>query len=81
MGLNWRRGVIIVFLLLAWVLFIITGELFFFMDEKTTTFVRDDSLSVDMPIDSDVFRVPPGYNAPQQVITNKRVFFHGRLKI
>ncbi|KAG5018255.1 hypothetical protein JHK87_014110 [Glycine soja] len=36
------------------------------MDEKTTTFVRDDSLSVDMPIDSDVFRVPPGYNAPQQ---------------
>lgn len=23
----------------------------------------------DMPLDSDVFRVPPGYNAPQQVLS------------
>ncbi|KAG8632386.1 purple acid phosphatase 2 [Manihot esculenta] len=34
---------------------------------RTSTFVRNDDLSLDMPLDSDVFRVPPGYNAPQQV--------------
>ncbi|GKV46971.1 hypothetical protein SLEP1_g53926 [Rubroshorea leprosula] len=34
---------------------------------RTSSFVRNDDLSLDMPIDSDVFRVPPGYNAPQQV--------------
>ena len=33
----------------------------------TSSYVRNDDLSLDMPIDSDVFRVPPGYNAPQQV--------------
>lgn len=33
----------------------------------TSTYVRNDDLSLDMPLDSDVFRVPPGYNAPQQV--------------
>lgn len=32
-----------------------------------SSFVRSSSLSPDMPLDSDVFRVPPGYNAPQQV--------------
>ncbi|KDP38574.1 hypothetical protein JCGZ_04499 [Jatropha curcas] len=34
---------------------------------RTSSFVRTDNLSLDMPLDSDVFRVPPGYNAPQQV--------------
>ncbi|KAG9456806.1 hypothetical protein H6P81_001314 [Aristolochia fimbriata] len=33
----------------------------------TSSFVRKTGMSVDMPLDSDVFRVPPGYNAPQQV--------------
>ncbi|KAG7971798.1 hypothetical protein I3843_07G152800 [Carya illinoinensis] len=33
----------------------------------TSAYVRNADLSLDMPIDSDVFRVPPGYNAPQQV--------------
>ncbi|KAJ6412090.1 hypothetical protein OIU84_005200 [Salix udensis] len=33
----------------------------------TSSYVRNDDLSLDMPLDSDVFRVPPGYNAPQQV--------------
>lgn len=33
----------------------------------TSTFVRKVEKTVDMPLDSDVFRVPPGYNAPQQV--------------
>ncbi|RRT77993.1 hypothetical protein B296_00000300 [Ensete ventricosum] len=32
----------------------------------TSSFVRKPAKAVDMPIDSDVFRVPPGYNAPQQ---------------
>ncbi|XP_057788451.1 purple acid phosphatase 2-like [Salvia miltiorrhiza] len=33
----------------------------------TSRFVRKLEESVDMPLTSDVFRVPPGYNAPQQV--------------
>ncbi|KAJ4962856.1 hypothetical protein NE237_022795 [Protea cynaroides] len=33
----------------------------------TSSFVRNIEKSVDMPLDSDVFRVPTGYNAPQQV--------------
>lgn len=35
---------------------------------KTSTFVRKVEKTIDMPLDSDVFRVPPGYNAPQQVL-------------
>ena len=34
---------------------------------KTSSFVRKVEKAVDMPLDSDVFKVPPGYNAPQQV--------------
>ncbi|XP_073151308.1 purple acid phosphatase 2-like [Henckelia pumila] len=34
---------------------------------STSGFVRKLEKTVDMPLDSDVFRVPPGYNAPQQV--------------
>ncbi|KAA8536065.1 hypothetical protein F0562_028543 [Nyssa sinensis] len=33
----------------------------------TSAFVRRVEQSVDMPLDSDAFLVPPGYNAPQQV--------------
>ncbi|KAK1362339.1 Purple acid phosphatase [Heracleum sosnowskyi] len=33
----------------------------------TSSYVRDKSLSLDMPLHSDVFTVPAGYNAPQQV--------------
>ncbi|PSS29463.1 Purple acid phosphatase [Actinidia chinensis var. chinensis] len=33
----------------------------------TSSFTRKVEKSVDMPLDSDAFRVPPGYNAPQQV--------------
>ncbi|RRT35320.1 hypothetical protein B296_00042158 [Ensete ventricosum] len=33
----------------------------------TSGFVRKVEKTIDMPLDSDVFRVPPGYNAPQQV--------------
>ncbi|KAH6820319.1 purple acid phosphatase 10 [Perilla frutescens var. hirtella] len=35
----------------------------------TSRFVRKLEESVDMPLHSDVFRVPPGYNAPQQYNT------------
>ncbi|KAK4258586.1 hypothetical protein QN277_005021 [Acacia crassicarpa] len=34
---------------------------------KTSAFVRKDEKATDMPLDSDVFKVPSGYNAPQQV--------------
>ncbi|KAK2446448.1 purple acid phosphatase [Trifolium repens] len=42
-------------------------EMRFCMGGNTSTFLRNDYLSLDMPLDSDVFRVPLGYNAPQQV--------------
>lgn len=34
---------------------------------KTSTFVRKTEKTIDMPLDSDVFRLPPGHNAPEQV--------------
>lgn len=34
----------------------------------TSSYVRNKEKSGDMPFDSDVFKVPQGYNAPQQVI-------------
>jgi hypothetical protein len=33
----------------------------------TSEYRRKLEATVDMPLDADVFRVPPGYNAPQQV--------------
>lgn len=33
----------------------------------TSSFVRLEEKAIDIPLDADVFRVPPGYNAPQQV--------------
>ncbi|KAL3539008.1 hypothetical protein ACH5RR_002374 [Cinchona calisaya] len=33
----------------------------------TSSFVRLDEKAKDMPFEADVFRLPPGYNAPQQV--------------
>uniref|UniRef100_A0A7C9A4L0 Purple acid phosphatase n=1 Tax=Opuntia streptacantha TaxID=393608 RepID=A0A7C9A4L0_OPUST len=33
----------------------------------TSKFVRKVEKGIDMPLDSDVFSVPPGFNAPQQV--------------
>ncbi|XP_042494803.1 bifunctional purple acid phosphatase 26 isoform X2 [Macadamia integrifolia] len=33
----------------------------------TSTFIRSDWPSIDIPLDSEVFAVPKGYNAPQQV--------------
>lgn len=33
----------------------------------TSSYVRRLEATIDMPLDSDVFRVPCGYNAPQQV--------------
>lgn len=36
---------------------------------SSSTFVRKVEKTVDMPLDSDVFAVPSGYNAPQQVHT------------
>lgn len=35
----------------------------------TSNYVRTANLSLDMPLDADVFSVPPGYNAPQQVLS------------
>jgi len=42
---------------------------------KTSSFVRKVEKTIDMPLDSDVFKVPPGYNAPQQVCVFFMFFF------
>ena len=48
---------------------------------KTSAFVRKVEKTVDMPLNSDVFQVPPGYNAPQQVLISNflfhKLFLHG----
>lgn len=33
----------------------------------TSSFTRKPHPSIDMPFGSDVFKAPPGFNAPQQV--------------
>ncbi|KAF4358298.1 hypothetical protein CsatB_008798 [Cannabis sativa] len=65
MGVRWEFDVVFtLFLLLGlnilWLAQVCEGGF-------TSTYVRNGQLSRDMPLDSDVFRVPPGYNAPQQV--------------
>lgn len=40
----------------------------------TSSFVRKVEKTVDMPSQSDVFRAPPGYNAPQQVLSLSFIF-------
>jgi hypothetical protein len=39
----------------------------------TSHFVRKVEKTLDMPLDSDVFQIPPGYNAPQQVLISPLV--------
>ncbi|KAK8568075.1 hypothetical protein V6N12_006642 [Hibiscus sabdariffa] len=43
---------------------------------KTSVYVRQVQKAVDMPLDSDVFRVPPGYNAPQQFYNYTSGYIH-----
>ncbi|RVW50330.1 Purple acid phosphatase 2 [Vitis vinifera] len=62
MGIGWNYAgfvLLVVFLLDA-------GD--FCDGGVTSSFVRTKNISADMPLDSDVFQVPPGYNAPQQGI-------------
>ena len=46
---------------------VLNSLLLFCHGGRTSSYVRRLEATVDMPLDSDVFRVPPGYNAPQQV--------------
>ncbi|KAK2660621.1 hypothetical protein Ddye_007154 [Dipteronia dyeriana] len=55
------------FVVLVLVLLILSVATEFCYGGRTSSFVRTANLSLDMPVDSDVFLVPPGYNAPQQV--------------
>jgi hypothetical protein len=54
-------------LLLSLALILILNLVFVCNGGTTSIFVRKIEKSVDMPLDSDVFHVPSGYNAPQQV--------------
>ncbi|KAL0351819.1 UNVERIFIED_CONTAM: Purple acid phosphatase 2 [Sesamum calycinum] len=47
--------------------FIFLGVLGFCEAGLTSSYLRNNGLSRDMPLDSDVFKEPPGHNAPQQV--------------
>ncbi|XP_028767888.1 purple acid phosphatase-like [Neltuma alba] len=49
------------------VLVFLSSVAVFCYGSRTSSFVRKIVNAVDMPLDSDVFAVPPGYNAPQQV--------------
>ena len=58
-----RRGGVL-FLVLSAVLVLLGGG----ADAGvTSSYRRKLEATVEMPLDADVFRVPPGYNAPQQV--------------
>ncbi|KAK9078125.1 hypothetical protein SSX86_002182 [Deinandra increscens subsp. villosa] len=49
-------------------LLLLHGALIFMVNAGiTSSFVRKEAKSIDMPFSSDVFSHPPGYNAPQQV--------------
>ncbi|XP_076897541.1 purple acid phosphatase 2-like [Bidens hawaiensis] len=50
-----------------YVILLILNHVTFIEGGFTSSFVRTDAKSVDMPFTSDVFSHPPGYNAPQQV--------------
>ncbi|KAF3506762.1 hypothetical protein F2Q69_00004450 [Brassica cretica] len=45
---------------------VLNSFLLFCHDGTTSTYVRRLEATADMPLDSDVFCVPPGCNAPQQ---------------
>ncbi|KAM7258380.1 hypothetical protein ACFE04_014121 [Oxalis oulophora] len=61
MGINLR------FSLYLLVLCLVSQALVLCNGGQTSRFVRKLAAANDMPLDSDVFQVPPGYNAPQQV--------------
>ncbi|KAL0689424.1 hypothetical protein Bca4012_089102 [Brassica carinata] len=44
---------------------VLNSLLLFCHGGRTSSYVRRLEETVDMPLDSDVFRVPPGFNAPQ----------------
>ncbi|KAL4556418.1 hypothetical protein LXL04_039069 [Taraxacum kok-saghyz] len=54
---------------LAFLWILIAGSETFLLSKGgiTSTFIRNEEKSLDMPLESDVFRVSSGYNAPQQV--------------
>lgn len=62
MGTN-RVGVGSVYLLAC----LILGALRSCNGGISSSYARSNSISADMPLNSDVFAVPPGYNSPQQV--------------
>ena len=63
MGKNWA-GVGSVYLLVG----LILGALRSCNGGISSIYARTNGISADMPLNSDVFALPPGYNAPQQVI-------------
>ncbi|KAL4559405.1 hypothetical protein LXL04_031543 [Taraxacum kok-saghyz] len=62
MGMNWV-GVGSVYLLVG----LILGTLRSCNGGISSIYARTNGISADMPLNSDVFALPPGYNAPQQV--------------
>ncbi|GJY74016.1 purple acid phosphatase 2-like protein [Tanacetum coccineum] len=64
MGVNWVRGgsgyILLVGLILGAFLGSCNGGV-------SSRYARRNDISADMPLDSDVFTLPVGYNAPQQV--------------
>lgn len=55
------------FLQLAFAFCVFISSLSFGDAGITSTFIRSEWPSIDIPLDHEVFAVPQGYNAPQQV--------------
>lgn len=60
-----ERGVSALALLAVTTIFLVFSEVC--ECGSTSAYIRNKDLGKDMPLDSDVFAEPPGYNAPQQV--------------
>lgn len=65
--LKWGCARFVYLLLLPLCLMMMMNAFEFCYGGITSSYVRDKNLSLDMPLHSDVFTVPAGYNAPQQV--------------
>jgi hypothetical protein len=66
----------------AFLLHLVFGSFVFFSSIRdgyariTSSFVRSEFPSVDIPLNHEAFAVPKGYNAPQQVSLTKTIIFY-----
>ncbi|XP_021862450.1 purple acid phosphatase 2 isoform X2 [Spinacia oleracea] len=67
MFVKWVYANQAILLLIVGVFIVLNGSEFCEGGQTSKFSRKSNDLSLDMPLDCDVFQVPPGYNAPQQV--------------